>query len=211
MTTRVKPALKWLCCKILHFVCLFHVLLFLISMSIIRILFCLSMSIIFLCNESCSAGWLAVLHGKNFNVGHYTQTIQPNVFIPAIPIGTVDFYQFIPLSLILTLNGGHKDQRKETPLGFIFSHTFHLIRINFDVVMPAKRLCDASSVLVGVELPISSRFQPSPLASKLLAASRKGEHCASVSPCQYIAYPQQVLCSAFSWRQVLLGTVRPQH
>ena len=79
------------------------------------------------------------------------------------------------------------------------------------LLLPAKRLCDASSVLLGVELPISSRFQPSPLASKLLAASRKGEHCASVSPCQYIAYPQQVLCSAFSWRQVLLGTVRPQH
>ena len=78
-------------------------------------------------------------------------------------------------------------------------------------IMPAKRLCDASSVLVGVELPIGSRFQPSPLASKLLAASRKGEHCASVSPCQYVAYPQQVLCSAFSRRQVLLGTVRPQH
>ena len=78
--------------------------------------------------------------------------------------------------------------------------------------LPAKRLCDASSVLVGVELPVSSRFQPSPLASKLLAAaSRKWEHYASVSPCQYIAYPQQVLCSAFSWRQVLLGTMRPQH
>ena len=76
---------------------------------------------------------------------------------------------------------------------------------------PAKRLCDASSVLVGVELPISSRFQPLLLASKLLATSQKGEHCASVSPCQYIAYPQQVLCSAFSRRQVLLGTVRPQH
>ena len=76
---------------------------------------------------------------------------------------------------------------------------------------PAKRLCDASSVLVGVELPISSRFQPSPLASKLLAASRKGEHCSSVFPCQYIAYPQQVLCSAFSRRQVLLGTMRHQH
>ena len=81
----------------------------------------------------------------------------------------------------------------------------------WDWLPPAKRLCDASSVLVGVELPISSRFQPSPLASKLLAASRKGEHCASISPCQYIAYPQQVLCSAFSRRQVLLGTVRPQH
>ena len=76
---------------------------------------------------------------------------------------------------------------------------------------PAKQLCDVSSVLVGVELLISSRFQPSPLASKLLAASQKGEHFASVSPCQYIAYPQQVLCRAFSWWQVLLGTVRPQH
>ena len=62
-----------------------------------------------------------------------------------------------------------------------------------------------------MELLISSHFQPSPLASKLLAASQKGEHCTSVSPCQYIAYPLQVLCSAFSWWQVLLGTMRPQH
>ena len=38
---------------------------------------------------------------------------------------------------------------------------------------PAKRLCDASSVLVGVELPISSRFQPSPLASSCLQHREK--------------------------------------
>ena len=55
-------------------------------------------------------------------------------------------------------------------------------------MQPAKRLCDASSVLAGLELLISSHFQPSLLPSKLLAASRKGEYCASVSPCQYIAY-----------------------
>ena len=33
----------------------------------------------------------------------------------------------------------------------------------------------------------------------------------SVSPCQWIASRQQVLCSAFSWRQVLQGATRPQH
>ena len=29
-------------------------------------------------------------------------------FHPALFIGTVDFYQFIPLSLTLTMSGGHK-------------------------------------------------------------------------------------------------------
>ena len=33
----------------------------------------------------------------------------------------------------------------------------------------------------------------------------------SVSPCQWIASRQQVLCSAFSWRQVLQGAARPRH
>ena len=45
---------------------------------------------------------------KLLNVGHYTQTVKPNVFIPALLIGTIDFYHFIPLSLTLTLSGGHK-------------------------------------------------------------------------------------------------------
>ena len=39
----------------------------------------------------------------------------------------------------------------------------------------------------------------------------KKENRVSVSPCQYIAYPQQVLCSAFSWLQVFTGATRPQN
>ena len=54
------------------------------------------------------AGRLNVLHGKNFNVGHYMQTFQPDVCTPAMLIGTVDYYYFIPLSLTLSLLGGHK-------------------------------------------------------------------------------------------------------
>ena len=42
-------------------------------------------------------------------------------------------------------------------------------------------LCDASSVLVGVRLLVTLRIQPSPLASKLLAAPRKGEQSVSLS------------------------------
>ena len=38
---------------------------------------------------------LAVLHDKNFNFGHYMQTFQPNVFISAMLIGTIDFSHFL--------------------------------------------------------------------------------------------------------------------
>ena len=39
------------------------------------------------CSELCSSSW-AVLHGKDFNVGHCMQTFQPNFFIPIMFIGT---------------------------------------------------------------------------------------------------------------------------
>ena len=75
--------------------------------------------------------------GKNFNIGDYTQTVQPFFFIPAILyIGTIDFYHFISFSLTLILLGG----RKAKPIGFIFSNTFHLIRVKFDVVMKQFKL-----------------------------------------------------------------------
>ena len=51
----------------------------------------------------------SVLRGKNFNVGFYTQTFQPNLFIPAMFTGTIDFYHLIPLSLTSTLGGGRGD------------------------------------------------------------------------------------------------------
>ena len=53
----------------------------------------------------CPSDQLTILHGKNFNVGHYMLTFQPNLFTPAKLIGTIGFYYFIPLSLTLTLAG----------------------------------------------------------------------------------------------------------
>ena len=78
-----------------------------------------------LCNESCSsvqpADWMAgqlgsqplsvclsVLRDKNFNVGHYVWTFHPSSLIPAMLVDTIDFYPLIPLSVTLSLAGGHK-------------------------------------------------------------------------------------------------------
>ena len=45
-----------------------------------------------LCTELCLPSWLAVVHGKNFNVGHYMKIYQPNFSIPAMLIlATIDF------------------------------------------------------------------------------------------------------------------------
>ena len=66
-------------------------------------------------------------------------------------------------------------------------------------VPPAKWLCDASSVLVGAWLLTTLRFQPSPLASKLLAAPRQGEQSVSLSlPVHSLstASPMQCLLTA---------------
>ena len=54
-----------------------------------------------LCNELCLSG-RAPWRGKHFNVRHYTVPFQPVCFIPAMLIGTIDFYHFISLSLVLT-------------------------------------------------------------------------------------------------------------
>ena len=89
---------------------------------------------------------LLVLRGTTFNVRHYTQTVHPIVFIPAMLIGTIDFYHFRSLSLTLTLSGGHKVSTMQNLLFFgfcfffFFSHNFHLIIMNFDVVMKQFKL-----------------------------------------------------------------------
>ena len=59
-------------------------------------------------SSCCPPGQPAVLHGKNFNVGYCKQTFRPNTFILAMLIGTIEFCHFIPLSVTLTLAGGHK-------------------------------------------------------------------------------------------------------
>ena len=76
----------------------------------------------------------ANLHGKNFNVGHCMQAFQPHIFIPAMLIGTMNFYSFTPHSVTLTLPGGHKvSAKKAKPIRFIFSHAFEVIRMKFNM------------------------------------------------------------------------------
>ena len=76
-------------------------------------------------NHGCPAGQPVVLCGKNFNIGHHTQTVQPSFYIPTMLIGTIDFNHFIPLSLTLTLPGGHMISAKENLLA-VFSPTLFI-------------------------------------------------------------------------------------
>ena len=66
------------------------------------------------CHESASCLTWAVLHGKSLNIGHYTQTIQPNIFLPVVHVGTIDFYHFIPYLLTLTLPGDTRSAQTKT-------------------------------------------------------------------------------------------------
>ena len=48
------------------------------------------------------------------NVGHYTQTVKPFFFIPAMLIGTIDFHYFLTLSLTLALPGVTRSAQSKT-------------------------------------------------------------------------------------------------
>ena len=76
-----------------------------------------------ICNQLCLSCWLpglptivhlshfhlSFLPGKNFNVGHYNHTFEPNSFTPVMLIGTINHYHVIPLWVILILaEEGHK-------------------------------------------------------------------------------------------------------
>ena len=90
-------------------------------------------------------GWLVVLRGKNLNVGHYTQTFEPIVFILTMLIGTIDFYHFISLSLVVlhgkNLNVGHNAQNFE-PIVFILTMLigtidfYHFISLSLTLTLP---------------------------------------------------------------------------
>ena len=94
----------------------------------------LSLSLIH--HKLCLYGWPAVLCGKNFNIRHYMQTVQPNFCISSMLIGTIDFFHLILHSVTLAMPWGHKVSIKQN----LFSHTFHLIRMKFDVVMKHFKL-----------------------------------------------------------------------
>ena len=63
--------------------------------------------------------------GQNFNVRYYTQTFQPDSFIHAMFIGTIDFYQSVPLSMTLTLAGGHMVSTKQNFLALFARMLFN--------------------------------------------------------------------------------------
>ena len=48
-----------------------------------------------------------VLCGKNFTL-HLPCKLLSQTFMPTMLVGTIDFYHFIPLSITLTLTGGHR-------------------------------------------------------------------------------------------------------
>ena len=73
-----------------------------------------SICVSYILSRVCQTGQPAVLHSKTFSIGHYMQTVEPNSFIPAMRIGTIDFYCFIPPSLTLTLAEGNKVSAKQT-------------------------------------------------------------------------------------------------
>ena len=84
-----------------------------------------------LCYEPCLSGWPASCPSshlscmaRNFNVGNYMHTFQPMLFIPAILIGTVDIYYFIPLSMALTFLGSHKVSAKQNLLDLLYFTLF---------------------------------------------------------------------------------------
>ena len=95
-----------------------------------------------LCNESCSSRRLAILCGKTFHIGHYPQTFQPNLFNPALLLGTIDFYHYYTTFSFsnLDLAWGSQDQRKAKLLCFIFLHTCQLIKMKFDIVLKQLNL-----------------------------------------------------------------------
>ena len=73
-------------------------------------------------NESCLPSRPAVLRGKNVNVAHYTQTVQPIFFIYAMLIDTMDFFQLIQLSLTLTLPGSQGQLKAKTSRLYFLAH-----------------------------------------------------------------------------------------
>ena len=93
-------------------------------------------------NDLCSSGrptsQLAVFNSSIFNIRHYMQAIQLSYTHHAhrhhwLPT----FYTaFTDLDLAWRSQG----QRKAKPIGLIFSHSFHLVRMKFGVVMKQFKL-----------------------------------------------------------------------
>ena len=55
-------------------------------------------------------------------------------------IGTIDFYHFYTTLTDFDLAWGSQGRRKAKYFGLIFSHTFQLIRMKFDIVLKQFKL-----------------------------------------------------------------------
>ena len=80
------------------------------------------------------------MRGKNFNVGHYMQTFQPIFLIPAMLIGTIDFYHFIPISLTLTLAGVTRSAQSKTSWIYFLAHFSTYYKMEYNVVLKQFKL-----------------------------------------------------------------------
>ena len=67
-----------------------------------------------------------------------TRILFNQFFVPAMLIGTMRFYYFIQFFTDFDLVWGHNVSVQQNL--FIFSHTFHLISMKFDVVMKQFKL-----------------------------------------------------------------------
>ena len=83
---------------------------------------------------------LAVLHGKNLNIGHFTQSFQLHIFLTC---HAYRYYRLLPLYTTFTdldLDRGHKVSTKQNLLASIFLHTLQLIRMKFKMVLKQFKL-----------------------------------------------------------------------
>ena len=64
----------------------------------------------------------SILCGKNFDIGHYTQSFKPNSFTSAMHVGPIGHCHFVPLSVNIALVRGHKISRMQNLL-ILFSCT----------------------------------------------------------------------------------------
>ena len=100
---------------------------------------------------------------QNLNVEHYIQTVQP-FFISALFIDSFGGYHFTPLSLTLTLPGGHKVSAKQTLLD-LYVHKYILFSVYVCVCVsgapnlpPSLAFCISLSVCLSATLMSTSNF-----------------------------------------------------
>ena len=97
---------------------------------------CCFVCLFFDCSSVCLA---SALRGKIFSVVQYAQTFQPNQFIPAKPIGTIDVYHLTPFLVALTFAADNKVTRRWNMCGS-YTCIFQLIWMKSDVAFKQFKL-----------------------------------------------------------------------